>query len=184
MPISQMRKLRLGGGGGDDRHTACEDKIFWFSGPMCAHSQLAWQGPLQLGPGHPGILLLASWVAELCVCVRPPQASHEEQQRTGTVHVCFANCQERLAQVGTWQEASLVGEAGHVEGRNAWQGLASLLTPARREKLDFGVTRASILVPACSRASRWKAKSLCVPLWVMGTMVASSDLRQEDRGRV
>lgn len=46
------------------------------------------------------------------------------------------------AHVGTWQGASCVGKAGHVEGRNVWQGLASLLTPAGREKLDFGFTQA------------------------------------------
>lgn len=41
----------------------------------------------------------------------------------------------------------LVSRAGHAEERNVCQGPASLLMPARREKLDLGVTQASVLIP-------------------------------------
>lgn len=43
---------------------------------------------------------------------------------------------------GNMARASRVGKAGHVQRRNVWQGLAFLLTPAGRGKLDFGFTQA------------------------------------------
>lgn len=50
----------------------CADKLFQFSGPTCIHLEPAGQGPMQGGPGYPGILPFGSWVQEfVCLLLRP-----------------------------------------------------------------------------------------------------------------